>query len=90
MGSGNANGEQDPGDVLLENIPSRLQNLGSTTTLRAGELRRSIKRADWSIGRSASTFRDRPLNFDLRNESRKRNCSSGRGEERKRAAFGLG
>jgi len=33
----NANGQQDPGEVLLENIPIRLMNLGNATTSRAGD-----------------------------------------------------
>ncbi len=35
----NANGQRDPGEGLLENIPVRLVNLGSSTTSRARRLR---------------------------------------------------
>ena len=81
----NANGQQDPGDVLLENIPIRLQDLGSTTTSRAGDFAFiNVPIGVLQVGVDVSTL---PVDFDPPTIPQVQ-LQLGRGET-KRVAFGL-
>jgi cell division septation protein DedD len=81
----NANGQQDPGEVVLENIPIRLQNLGSTSTSRAGDFAFiNVPIGVLQVGVDVSTL---PVDFDPPSIPQVQ-LHLGRGET-KRVAFGL-
>jgi cell division septation protein DedD len=85
FGDWNANGEQDPGEVLLENIPVRLANLGHTTTSRAGDFAFiNVPIGVQQVGVDITTL---PVDFDPPSIPEV-HLQLGRGET-KRVAFGL-
>jgi cell division septation protein DedD len=81
----NANGQQDPGEALLENIPIRLTNLGNTTTSHAGDFAFiNVPVGVQQVGVDLSTL---PVDFDPPSITLVQ-LQLGRGET-KRVAFGL-
>jgi cell division septation protein DedD len=81
----NANGRQDPGEALLENIPIRLSNLGNAATASAGDFAfTNVPIGLQQVGVDLSAL---PVDFDPPPVAQVQ-VQLGRGET-KRVAFGL-